>query len=209
MGKFLSTKLARDDSTDRERIACETVFFDRAIFRETRTRIRGLFIPFGAVWLSQFALPVSRSPARVYRTRCHEYSFSLSFSPRRIPFPSHSDCRISLERFESPRSNDRRFDDSKHELFLLEHLAVIKRFRRRRKGEKRNRETLPSLEDDKKRIRKQRFQAYDRITRRLLLFTREEDWFYFSIGHEYRYAKCGNFLPVHPVNDHPRNLNNV
>lgn len=135
------------------------VFFDRAIFRETRTGIRGLFIPFGAVWLSQFALPVSRSPARVYRTRCHEYSFSLSLSPRRIPFPSHSDCRISLERFESPRSNDRRFDDSKHELFLLEHLAVIKRFRRRRKGEKRNRETLPSLEDDKKRIRKQRFQA--------------------------------------------------
>lgn len=49
----------------------------------------------------------------------------------------------------------------------------------------------------------------DRITRQLLLFTREEDWFYFSIGHEYRYAKCGNFLPVHPVNDHPRNLNNV
>lgn len=78
MGKFLSTKLARDDSKDRERIACETVFFDRAIFRETRTGIRGLFIPFGAVWLSQFALPVSRSPARVYRTRCHEYSFSLS-----------------------------------------------------------------------------------------------------------------------------------
>lgn len=157
------------------------VFFDRAIFRETRTGIRGLFIPFGAVWLSQFALPVSRSPARVYRTRCHEYSFSLSLSPRRIPFPSHSDCRISLERFESPRSNDRRFDDSKHELFLLEHLAVIKRFRRRRKGEKRNRETLPSLEDDKKRIRKQRFQARSdnasTITiyegRRLVLFL---DW---------------------------------
>lgn len=154
---------------------------------------------------SGFSLSGSRVPNSMPRV----FLLSLSLSPRRIPFPSHSDCRISLERFESPRSNDRRFDDSKHELFLLEHLAVIKRFRRRRKGEKRNRETLPSLEDDKKRIRKQRFQAYDRITRRLLLFTREEDWFYFSIGHEYRYAKCGNFLPVHPVNDHPRNLNNV
>lgn len=104
---------------------------------------------------SGFSLSGSRVPNSMPRV----FLLSLSLSPRRIPFPSHSDCRISLERFESPRSNDRRFDDSKHELFLLEHLAVIKRFRRRRKGEKRNRETLPSLEDDKKRIRKQRFQA--------------------------------------------------
>lgn len=90
---------------------------------------------------SGFSLSGSRVPNSMPRV----FLLSLSLSPRRIPFPSHSDCRISLERFESPRSNDRRFDDSKHELFLLEHLAVIKRFRRRRKGEKRNREIFPLL----------------------------------------------------------------
>lgn len=63
-----------------------------------------LFIPFGTVWLSQFALPVSR----MYRTLAPSIlSLSLSSSLHRIlsffPVPP-SGCRISPERFESNRS---------------------------------------------------------------------------------------------------------
>lgn len=117
-------------------------------------------------------------------------SLSLS-SPRRIPF-----------RLSAPRLPD--FDSNRCvptidastiraralRLFLLEHLAVIKRFRRRgaeKRGKTKSRpfETFLSLslDDDKKRIRKRRVsRAYarllDRITSRSLYYLRgEEDWF--------------------------------
>lgn len=131
----------------RARVGSSTIFFDRAILRETRTGIRGLFIPFGAVWLSQFALPVSRSPARSSRVSMPRVFFlflplSLGFAFRPTPAagfrPSDSNRRrvptidASTARARAPR------------LFLLEHLAVIKRFRRRAK-EKNEIETVSKL----------------------------------------------------------------
>lgn len=115
---------------------------------------------------------------------------SLSLSPLLggfpFGFPPHG-CRISIRIAAFQRSTLRRFE---HELFLLEHLAVIKRFRRRgaeKRGKTKSRpfETFLSLslDDDKKRIRKRRVsRAYarllDRITSRSLYYLRgEEDWF--------------------------------
>lgn len=131
----------------RARVGSSTIFFDRAILRETRTGIRGLFIPFGAVWLSQFALPVSRSPARSSRVSMPRV-FSLSL-PLSLGFPFRPTPAAGFRPSDSNRRRVPTIDASTARaraprLFLLEHLAVIKRFRRRAK-EKNEIETVSKL----------------------------------------------------------------
>lgn len=99
-----------------------------------------LFIPFGTVWLSQFALPVSR----MYRTLASSIlslSLSLSSSLRRILSWLFSSPTIRLPDFAGAI----RIQPIQALCFLFEHLAVIKRFRPREKGEKRNRSKLFSF----------------------------------------------------------------
>lgn len=139
----------------RARVGSSTIFFDRAILRETRTGIRGLFIPFGAVWLSQFALPVSRSPARSSRVSMPRVFFLFLFplDSLSVPLPLPDFARVIRIAAAFQRSTLRR---PEHELLASSFSNTWPLLSGFVGAQRRKTKSRPfrnsSLDDDKKRI---------------------------------------------------------